>query len=40
MIETKKKRTGNIDCVLVMDLTYSMQPYIEKMKIELSKLIK
>ena len=39
MIETKKKRTGNIDCAVVMDLTASMEPYIEKMKTELSKLI-
>ena len=39
MVENKKKRTGNIDCVVVMDLTGSMTEFIEKMKEELSKLI-
>ena len=39
MIKTKKKRTGKIDCVVVMDLTGSMDSYINKMKIELTKLI-
>ena len=39
MINTKKKRTGKIDCAVVMDLTGSMSSYINKMKIELSKLI-
>ena len=39
MIDNKKKRTGKIDCVVVMDLTGSMSSYINKMKVELSKLI-
>ena len=39
MIGTKKKRTGKIDCVVVMDLTGSMSSYINKMKVELAKLI-
>ena len=39
MISTKKKRTGKIDCVVVMDLTGSMDSYINKMKEELAKLI-
>ena len=39
MISTKKKRTGKIDCAIVMDLTGSMSSYINKMKVELAKLI-